>query len=104
MLGGKVFVLRVLCGKKTWNKPRYARDSTNVTGSIAPMEVQMKPQNGKPVRTNWLFEIEPYSRSQNQSLAELRDNIRLKKMLKRAVRRDVAPLSLIESIRSGIRA
>jgi hypothetical protein len=60
----------------------------------------------KPVvnRPNWLFEIEPYSRADNETLADLRDNLRLKKLLKRAIEREVAPLSLIESIRAGIRA
>ena len=55
-------------------------------------------------RPNWLFEIEPYSRAQNETIADLRDNLRLKKHLRRAVKREVAPLSLIESIRAGIRA
>lgn len=55
-------------------------------------------------RTNWLFEIEPYSRTHGESLTDLRDNIRLKKALKRAIERDVAPARLIESIRSEIRA
>ena len=58
----------------------------------------------RPIRMNWLFEIEPYSRPDNGSLIEVRDNHRLKKVLKRAVEREVAPLSLIESIRAGIRA
>jgi hypothetical protein len=55
-------------------------------------------------RPNWLFEIEPYSRSQGDSLQDLRDNLRLKKAIKRAVEQDVAPLSLIAAIRDGIRA
>jgi hypothetical protein len=58
----------------------------------------------RPSRMNWLFEIEPYSRPQNEKLSDMRDDQRLKKHLKRAVDRDVAPLSLIESIRAGIRA
>ena len=58
----------------------------------------------RPIRMNWLFEIEPYSRPQPDTLADLRDDLRLKKLLKRAVEREVAPLSLIESIRAGIRA
>jgi hypothetical protein len=53
---------------------------------------------------NWLFEIEPYSRPQTETLEDVRDNLRLKKLMKRAVEREVAPLSLIESIRAGIRA
>ncbi|HEX6126193.1 MAG TPA: hypothetical protein VFZ23_12540 [Pyrinomonadaceae bacterium] len=58
----------------------------------------------KSIRPNWLFEIEPYSRPPAETMADLRDDLRLKKILKRAVERDVAPLSLIESIRAGIRA
>lgn len=64
----------------------------------------MKQQNSRPVRMNWLFEIEPYARPQTPTLVEVRDNLRLKKHLKRAVERDVAPQSLIESIRAGIRS
>lgn len=60
--------------------------------------------NSRPIRMNWLFEIEPYSRPQIDTLADLRDDLRLKKLLKRAVEREVAPLSLIKSIREGIRA
>ena len=58
----------------------------------------------KNVRPNWLFEIEPYSRSQNESLSELRDNLRLKKAMRRAVENDFAPMELIENIRTMIRA
>lgn len=58
----------------------------------------------RPIRTNWLFDIEPYSRPQTGTLSDIRDDLRLKKLLKRAVERKVAPLSLIESIRAGIRA
>lgn len=54
-------------------------------------------------RMNWLFEIEPYSRSENVTFQDLRDGLRLKKALQKAVQRDLAPISLIESIRAGIR-
>lgn len=64
----------------------------------------MKRQHERTVRMNWLFDVEPYERSQPETLADLRDNLRLRKILKRAVEREVAPLSLIESIRSGIRS
>ena len=64
----------------------------------------MKDQTARPIRMNWLFEIEPYSRQQTGTLADIRDDLRLKKLLKRAVRSEVAPVSLIESIRAGIRA
>lgn len=68
------------------------------------MEERMKRQHERTVRMNWLFDVEPYERSQPETLADLRDNLRLRKILKRAVEREVAPLSLIESIRSGIRS
>lgn len=55
------------------------------------------------VRNNWMFEIEPYSRTQPETLETVRDNLRLKKHLQRAVSRDLAPLSLIGSIRAEIR-
>jgi hypothetical protein len=54
-------------------------------------------------RSNWLFEVEPFSRSSSATLQELRDGVRLKKHLKRAVATEIAPLSLIQSIREGIR-
>jgi hypothetical protein len=56
------------------------------------------------VRTNWLFEVEPYSRSHGESLSDLRDNLRLKNALRRAVENDFAPIELIENIRTMIRA
>jgi hypothetical protein len=62
------------------------------------------PAKSKAIRMNWLFEIEPYSRPRAETLEDVRDNLRLKKLMKRAVEREVAPLSLIESIRAGIRA
>ena len=64
----------------------------------------MRGKFTRPIRPNWLFEIEAYSRSERETLADVRENLRLKKLLKRAVEREVAPLSLIESIRTGIRA
>ena len=64
----------------------------------------MKREISRPIRMNWLFDVEPYARPQAETLTEVRDNLRLKKFLKRAVERDVAPLSLIESIRAGIRS
>jgi hypothetical protein len=54
-------------------------------------------------RSNWLFEVEPFSRSSAVTLQELHDNVRLKKHLKRAVASEMAPYSLIQSIREGIR-
>jgi hypothetical protein len=66
-------------------------------------------RTGKPVslffhtRRSGMFDVEPYDRLQPQSLAEVRDNIRLKGFLKRAVEKDFAPESLINSIKIGIR-
>ena len=64
----------------------------------------MQHENSRPVRMNWLFDVEPFDRPEPETIADVRDNLRLKRILKRAVERDVAPLSLIESIRSGIRS
>ena len=50
------------------------------------------------------FETHHFSIQQNHSLAELRDNMRLKKHLKLAVNTVVAPTSLVNAIRAGIRA
>ena len=54
-------------------------------------------------RPNWLLDVEPYPRHRPESLVEVRDNLRLKKHLKRAVEQDVAPLSLIQAIKAEIR-
>lgn len=48
--------------------------------------------------------IGPYVRAGTQTLADIRDDLRLKKLLKRAVEREVASYSLIESIRTRISA
>ena len=64
----------------------------------------MKNETSRPIRMNWLFEVEPYARPQAETLIGVRDTLRLKKHLKRAVERDVAPTSLIEAIRAGIRS
>lgn len=47
--------------------------------------------------------IESYSQTQQKSLNEVSDDIRLKRILKRAVERDHAPQSLFDSIKNGIR-
>ena len=52
---------------------------------------------------NWMFEVEPHSRTPQTTLADVRDDLRLKRVLQRAVARDNAPQSLIDSIRAGIR-
>jgi hypothetical protein len=63
-----------------------------------------KKADNKNTRPNWLFEIEPYSRRNGESLSEIRDNMRLKKVLRNAVENDFAPVSLIDEIRARIRA
>lgn len=72
-------------------------DSTNETRSF-------KRSEKKIIRSNWLFEVEPYSRTHGESLSDLRDNLRLRKVLRHAVEKDFAPTYLIERIRSEIRA
>ena len=52
---------------------------------------------------NWMFEAEPYSRTQPESFLEVRDDLRLKRAMRRAVRRDQAPQHLVDSIRNMIR-
>ena len=53
-------------------------------------------------RVNWLIDTEPYSRSTGPAGAS--DELRLKAVLKRAVERDLAPYTLIESIKDKIRS
>lgn len=52
---------------------------------------------------NWVFEAEPLKVAAPMTLSEVRDILRLKNTLKRAIERDFAPQDLIEAIRSGIR-
>ena len=54
-------------------------------------------------RKSDLFDIDLYSPVRPHSLAEVRDNLRLKSFLKRAVEKDFASDALINSIRTGIR-
>jgi hypothetical protein len=51
----------------------------------------------------WMFETEPYSRMPQKTFKEVRDDMRLQKLLKRAVMRDYAPQRLIDSIKNEIR-
>jgi hypothetical protein len=75
-----------------------------MTKNLAQENSFMPHAKATATRANWMFEVEPYSRSHGESLQNLRDNLRLKKAMKRAVEQDVAPLSLIEAVRAGIRA
>ena len=61
------------------------------------------PAKTTAVRSNWMFEVEPYSRVNAESIRDLRDDLRLKKHLKKAVGTECAPLNLIQAIREGIR-
>jgi len=52
---------------------------------------------------NWIFDVEPFSRKEQMSLTEVRDGLRLKRAMKRAIGRDSAPQELIDSILKMIR-
>lgn len=52
---------------------------------------------------NWMFDAEPFSVNKRKSFDDVNNDLRLKRVLKRAVERDYAPQSLIDSIRAGIR-
>lgn len=52
---------------------------------------------------SWMFEVEPYSRMSGKTLDDVRDDLRLKRALQRAVNRDLAPQSLIDGIKNDIR-
>ncbi|HRJ90116.1 MAG: hypothetical protein JNK51_07430 [Blastocatellia bacterium] len=52
---------------------------------------------------NRIFDVEPFSRKEQMSLTEVRDGLRLKRALKRAIGRDSAPQRLVDSILSMIR-
>ena len=54
-------------------------------------------------RRHWRFETEPCSAVSNKTFASVLSDERLKKHLQRAVSRDFAPQSLIDSIRFGIK-
>ena len=50
---------------------------------------------------SWMFDID--TRMPVKTLHDVRDDLRLKRALKRAVERDLAPQSLIDAIKKGIR-
>lgn len=50
-----------------------------------------------------LFEIERFRRPDGKLFSELADDLRLKRFLKRAVEKDFAPQSLIDSIKTSVR-
>ena len=53
---------------------------------------------------NLRFRASPYTHTNGDALADLRDNLRLKKHLQHAVRCETAPTSLIDAIRGRIRS
>jgi hypothetical protein len=53
---------------------------------------------------HWMFEIEPHLPVPHRTFANVRGDLRLKRALKRACLRDVAPQRLIDSIKREIRA
>ena len=52
---------------------------------------------------DWLIDMEPYARTPQKSFTEVRDDLRLKRAMQRAVHRDSAPQHLVDSIRNMIR-
>jgi hypothetical protein len=52
---------------------------------------------------DWRYEKDTFSRVQNKPFSALRDEVRLKRAMKKAVEREFAPQSLIDSIKMGIR-
>lgn len=50
-----------------------------------------------------MFDVDPHSRIPAQTLRNVRDDLRLKFALRRAVNRDFAPQSLIDAIKKDIR-
>ena len=55
-------------------------------------------------RRDLRFQASPYTHRDGEVLADLRDNLRLKRNLQRAVGRETAPASLIDAIRGRIRS
>ena len=51
----------------------------------------------------WMIDVEPYARTPEKTLTEVRDEIRLKRAMQRAVCRETAPQHLVDSIRNLIR-
>jgi hypothetical protein len=52
---------------------------------------------------DWMIDVEPYARTPEKTLTEVRDDMRLRWAMQRALRRDAAPQSLVDSIRNMIR-
>lgn len=51
----------------------------------------------------WMFDVDPHSRVPTKPLQNVRDDLRVKSALRRAVNRDFAPQSLIDAIKKDIR-
>ena len=52
---------------------------------------------------NWVFDLYSLSRPPYKTFNEVNEDIRLRRALRRAVKKDLAPQGLIDAIRSGIR-
>lgn len=50
-----------------------------------------------------MIEVEPYARTPEKTLTDVRDEIRLKRAMQRAVCLETAPQYLVDSIRNLIR-
>lgn len=55
------------------------------------------------VSKGWMIDVESYARTPEKILTEVRDEIRLKRVMQRAVCREAAPQHLVDSIRNLIR-
>jgi hypothetical protein len=51
----------------------------------------------------WMIDVEPYARTPEKTLTEVRDDMRLRRAMQRAFRRDAAPQYLVDSIRNMIK-
>ncbi len=52
---------------------------------------------------DWMINVEPYARTSEKTLTEVRDDMRLRRAMQHAFRRDAAPQHLVDSIRNMIR-
>ncbi len=54
-------------------------------------------------RQNRMFDIRPFSQLQQKTFDDVNNDLRLRRVLKRAVEQERAPKRLIDSIKLGIR-
>ena len=50
----------------------------------------------------WMIDVEPYAREPEKTLTEVREDMRLRRAMQRAVSRETAPKHLVDSIRNMI--